>query len=86
MTYLKPQVEIVKFDFAGFMTTSTFASASDVLNNSNYCATYNGGPTNNFQCTGFGGAQNPSNGTTVNVGGYTFVSRGNNKGQHWQLQ
>ena len=84
MKYEKPEVEVVKFEDAGFMTASGNYSSADemlrVLLGDNYS-----GKTNNFNCSSFGGVTNPSNGTTIKVGDYYFTSRGNKNGQHWQL-
>ena len=89
MKYEKPEVEVVKFDDAGFMTTSAnidWSNPLSVLENS--CGGYNGGGTNNFSCTDFGGynaGNPPTQNIQVTIGGgqYTYVY--DYKGKHWKL-
>lgn len=83
MTYQKPQVEIVRFDFAGFMTTSlTYSSAGDML--SQMLGDSYSGNTNNFNCSSFGTPVSGNGQTYVTVNGYTFEWHGNNKNGHWK--
>ena len=86
MIYTKPQVEIVKFDSIGFMTSSVgYTSAADALNYA--CGGYSG-QTNNFQCGSFGGYTSPQKGATVTIDGttYVFTAVGQNNGAHWKCQ
>ncbi len=85
MTYEKPQVEVVKFEDAGFMTSSvSYSSAADALQHN--CGGYNGGATNNFSCSDFGGynASNPpKQNDHATIAGTTYVF--DYKGNHWKL-
>lgn len=81
MTYIKPQVEIVKFDSIGFMTSSVgYGSAAQELGLA--CSVFSG-TTSNFTCDPFGGypaEPRPKKATVTIAGGtYTFVYHGN----HW---
>ena len=85
MTYQKPELEIIRFeDNVVFMTASTFGTASEALAAS--CNGYNGGATNNFSCSDFGGynANNPpTQNAQVTIGGGTYIF--DYKGNHWKL-
>lgn len=81
MTYQKPQVEIVKFDSIGFMTSSVgYGSAAEEL--SHACGVFSG-TTSKFTCDSFGGypAEPRPKGQSVTIAGgtYTFDYHGN----HW---
>ena len=69
MNYSKPQVEIVKFDAIGFMTTSGGVSLQSVLNN------IGGSEDKNFKCPQIGCSG------SVTISGYTFAQHGN--GKNW---
>ncbi len=82
MTYQKPQVEIVKFDFAGFMTTSgtnysSYTSPEALL--SGLGINYNN--TNSFKCDSI---QTYGNNCTnaVTIGNFTFTLNG--KSNNWR--
>lgn len=85
MTYQKPELEIIRFeDNVVFMTASTYENAGQALAAS--CTGYNGGATNNFTCSDFGGynANNPpTQNAQVTIGGGTYVF--DYKGNHWKL-
>ncbi len=72
MTYQKPQVEIVKFDAIGFMTSSAGVSLDSVLNN------IGGTTSGNFSCNNIS-AYNCSGSVTIE--GYRFSQRG--KSHNW---
>lgn len=78
MIYTKPQVEIVKFDAIGFMTSSTSTSLEDTL------GLFGGTETGNFKCPSIGSTYNCSGSVTIN--GYTFVHVGNGKSPNWQYK
>ena len=90
MKYEKPSVEMIDFGSgAFFMALSSesvyYSSAQDALNQA--CGGYNGGATNNFTCSDFGGynASNPpkQNCQVILSGGNTYVY--DYKGNHWKL-
>ena len=56
MTYQKPQVEIVKFDTVGFMTSSV--GYTDVAGMMQYYNVTGWNGNNRFSCSGFGGCGN----------------------------
>ncbi len=88
MKYEKASIQIIKFgNDVIFMQASPggYASAAEAL--AMNCPGYDGGPTNNFQCSDFGGynANNPprQNVQVVIAGGlYVFDYKGN----HWKLE
>ena len=75
MIYSKPQVEIVKFDTIGFMTSSVGISLEDTL------ALFKGTATGNFSCPSIGSTYSCSG--SVSINGYTFVHRGNGNSKNW---
>ena len=84
MKYEKPEVEVVKFEEAGFMTASgQYSSGIEALQSA--CSGFTGA-TNNFSCGSFGGytTSNPpqKNKTPVPVGNYVFVY----VGKHWKCE
>lgn len=84
MVYKKPEIEVIQVD-SEFMTASVdMSSASTALQSS--CGGYNGGGTNNFSCSDFGGynASNPpGQNAQVVIGDGTYVF--DYKGNHWKL-
>lgn len=75
MTYQKPQVEIVKFDSIGFMTSSVGVQSFDDL-----LSKLGGDPNNptaNFSCTGIDCSG------SVSINGYTFKQRGGSHNWHY---
>ena len=78
MTYSKPQVEIVKFDAIGFMTSSIGPSLEDTLGKFGVTG------TENFKCPSIGSDYNCSG--SVEINGYTFVHVGNGKSPNWHYQ
>ena len=91
MTYLKPQVEIMRFDFAGFMTQSYDLSSADSALKG-MCGGYaSGSNLNHFDCPSFGqynSSNLPTKGDTVPIGNgvYVFVYKGGGNGGHWKCQ
>ena len=87
MIYEKPAVEIVAIENENIFTASsgrTYNSPAEAL--SYTCGGYNGGATNNFSCSDFGGynATNPpKQNTQVTIAGTTYVF--DYKGNHWKL-
>ncbi len=85
MKYDKPTVEVVLFeDNALFMAESPiYSDAQSALAAS--CGGYNGGKTNNFSCTSFGGyneSNPPTQHSTVSLGGGIYVF--DYVGNHWK--
>ena len=84
MKYTKPEIEVIGVDNDIFMAGSgNYSSAQEALNAA--CTGYNGGATNNFSCSDFGGynASNPpTQNTQVTIGGGTYVF--DYKGNHWK--
>ena len=88
MFYVKPVVEIVKFEQGMmFMTVSPgcpdyFATAQEAVEY-NCTNGYDGGSLSKFQCTVFGGVTISHNGQneTVTIGNGTYVF--NHHGNHW---
>ena len=71
MVYSKPQVEIVKFDTVGFMTSSVGYSFQDVLDK------IGGREQGAFKCKSIGCSG------SVTISGYTFQQNGHGNGQTW---
>ena len=92
MTYEKPVAEIIRFGENDiFMTASGnpaephYSTAEEAL--SAACTGYNGGATNNFSCSDFGGYNSnnpPTQKAKVVLGGGTYVF--DYVGKHWKLE
>ena len=85
MTYEKPQVEVLKFEDAGFMTSSIdYSNALSVLGNN--CTGFDG-DTHKFTCGTFGSYTSdnpPPNNTQVTIGNETYTYVYDYKGNHWK--
>lgn len=84
--YEKPVTEVIRFGSENvFMTASgEYSSAGEALQAA--CGGYDGGKTNKFSCSSFGGysASNPpTQHSTVTLGGGTYVF--DYVGNHWKL-
>lgn len=73
MVYTKPQVEIVKFDAIGFMTSSV--GYTDVTGMMQYYNVTDWNGNNRFSCSGFGGCGN----AVAAPGGGQFTQNGGGK-------
>ncbi|MCR5369978.1 MAG: hypothetical protein K6E83_04655 [Clostridium sp.] len=86
MKYTKPEIEVIGVDNDIFMADSVnFSSASEALAAS--CGGYDGGKTNKFSCSDFGGynASNPpTQKSKVTLAGGTYVF--DYVGNHWKLE
>ena len=91
MMYEKPDAEVILFGEENvFMTASgnggtNYSTAAEAL--SAACGGYNGGKTNNFSCSDFGGynASNPpTQKSRVTLAGGTYVF--DYVGNHWKLE
>ena len=77
MKFVKPQIEIIRFDACDVIATSTvtYASAEDALRALGIEGKIR---TNNFTYDG-------ASGESFTYGGYTFVAIGNPKNHKWKL-
>ena len=86
MKYERPDAEVVQFENGAiFMSASgNYSSAAEAL--AANCPGYNGGPTNNFSCSDFGGynaSNKPTQNVQVVINGTAYVF--DYKGNHWKL-